>query len=81
MHSKNIKFANEFCFTAIFENAWNQVKIGINDYQILQDDLFIKNTEGEFVRVVIAKEERLVLQQLQLSYGRGLYRPYHKKGH
>lgn len=74
MHSKNIKFANEFCFTAIFENAWNQVKIGINDYQILQDDLFIKNTEGEFVRVVIAKEERLVLQQLQLSYGRALLR-------
>lgn len=74
MNSKKIKFANEFCFTAIFEDAENSIKTGLVDYQVPQDDLFLKTEAGEFVRVSIAKEERTVISQLSLSYGRALLR-------
>ena len=74
MNSKKIKFANEFCFTAILEEAENLIKIGLLDYQILQDDFFIKSETGDFVRVLIAREERTVFSRLNLSYGRALLR-------
>lgn len=74
MNSKKIKFANEFCFTAILEEAENLIKTGLLDYQVLQDDFFVKSEIGDFVRVSIAREERTVFSQLSLSYGRALLR-------
>lgn len=74
MNSQRIKFANEFCFTAILDEAESLIGIGIVDYQIPQDDLFIKQTNGEFVRTTIAIEENSVISQLRLSYGRALLR-------
>ncbi len=56
MNSQRIKFANEFCFTAILEGAESLIELGIVDYQIPQDDLFVKQMNGEFVRMAIAKE-------------------------
>ncbi len=74
MNSQRIKFANEFCFTAILEGAESLIELGIVDYQIPQDDLFVKQMNGEFVRMAIAKEENTVISQLRLSYGRALLR-------
>lgn len=74
MNSQRIKFANEFCFTAILDEAESLIEIGIVDYQIPQDDLFIKQSNGEFVRTTISKEENSVISQLRLSYGRALLR-------
>ena len=74
MNSQRIKFANEFCFTAILDGAENLIGIGIVAYQIPQDDLFVKQNNGEFVRAAIAKEENSVISQLRLSYGSALLR-------
>ena len=74
MNSQRIKFANEYCFTAILDEAENLIEIGIVDYQIPQDDLFIKQINGDFIRTTIAKEENSVISQLHLSYGRALLR-------
>lgn len=74
MNSKKIKFANEFCFTAILEDAENQIKLGLVDYQVPQEDLFLKLNNGEFVRTAIAQEESTVFSRLHLSYGRALLR-------
>lgn len=74
MNSQRIKFANEFCFTAILDEAEKLIDIGIVDYQIPQEDLFIKQTNGEFVRTTIAKEMNTVISQLRMSYGRALLR-------
>lgn len=74
MNSEKIKFAHEYCFTAILNNAENVIKTGLLDYQIPQDDLFIKIDNDEFVRVAIAAEENTVLAALHLSYGRALLR-------
>ena len=64
MNSQRIKFANEFCFTAILEGAESLIELGIVDYQIPQDDLFVKQTNGEFVRMAFAKEKNTVISQL-----------------
>lgn len=74
MNSKKIKFVEEFCFTAILEDAETLITTGLVDYQVLQDDFFIENDNGEFVRASIVREEKIVLAQLQLSYGRALLR-------
>ena len=74
MNSKEIRFANEFCFTAILEEAKTLIKLGLVDYQVLQEDFFMKSSMGKFVRVAIAREERMVFSRLKLSYGRALLR-------
>lgn len=74
MNSKKIKFAKEFCFNSILEDAENLIKTGILDYQIPQDDLFIKLADGDFVRLEIAAEESSVIAELCASYGRALLR-------
>ena len=74
MNSKKIKFAQEFCFNAILEDAENEIKVGLLDYQAPQEDLFIKKNHGEFARVRIEAEEALVLSELHNSYGRALLR-------
>ena len=74
MNSKKIKFVEEFCFTAILEDTETLITTGLVDYQVLQDDFFIENDNGEFVRASIVREEKIVLAQLQLSYGRALLR-------
>lgn len=74
MNSKKIKFAQEFCFNAILEDAENVINAGLLDYQAPQDDLFIKKAQGEFARVRIDAEEAYVLSELHNSYGRALLR-------
>ncbi|WP_026527784.1 DEAD/DEAH box helicase [Butyrivibrio sp. VCD2006] len=74
MRSNKIKFANEFCFMANLENADEIIKVGLVDYQIPQDDLFIKDVNGIFVRVGITAEKQTVVARLHSSYGRGLLR-------
>lgn len=74
MNSKKIKFAQEFCFNAILEDAESEIKVGLLDYQAPQDDLFIKKAQGEFARVRIDAEEAYVLSELHNSYGRALLR-------
>ena len=74
MNSKKIKFSQEFCFNAILENAENEIKVGLLDYQAPQDDLFIKKDQGEFARVRIDADETYVLSELHNSYGRALLR-------
>ena len=74
MNSQRVKFANEYCFTAILDEAESLIAIGIVDYQIPQNELFIKQANGEFVRTTIAKEVNSVISQLRLSYGRALLR-------
>lgn len=74
MNSQRINFASEFCFTTVLDGAESSINTGIVDYQIPQDDLFIRQINGEFVRTAIAKEESTVISQLRLSYGRALLR-------
>lgn len=74
MKSKNIKFANEFCFTAVLDNAATQIHIGIVDFQIPKDDLLIKNDSGDFVRASISTEIDMVISELRGAYGRALLR-------
>ena len=74
MKSLRIKFANEFCFNAILEEAEKNIDTGLIDYQVLQDNLFIKKNDGEFINVSVAREERTVISRLKLSYKRSLLR-------
>ncbi|WP_029232547.1 DEAD/DEAH box helicase [Butyrivibrio sp. VCB2006] len=74
MRSNRIKFANEFCFMASIDNAEGKIKTGIVDYQIPQDDLFIKDADGAFIRVGITAEMQTVISRLRSSYGRALLR-------
>ncbi len=73
MDSKKIKFAKEFCFHAILEDAGNRIGLGLLDYQVPQDDLLIK-LQDDFVRVDIAAEKARVLEELHAAYGRALLR-------
>lgn len=74
MNSKRIKFANEFCFTAILDEADQKITNGLLDYQIIQDDLLIRLNDGDFVRVSIAKDIDTIISNLKSSYGRALLR-------
>lgn len=74
MNSKKIKFAKEFCFTATLDDAERLIKIGLVDYQIPQDDLFIKTLNDEFVRVSLVSEIDTVVSELRTVYGRALLR-------
>lgn len=74
MNSKRIKFTKEFCFTAVLENAGNYMGVGLVDFQIPQNDLFIKAHDGKYKRLYIPKEEDAVLVELHMSYGRSLLR-------
>lgn len=74
MNSKKIKFAQEFCFNAVLEDAEKQLETGLLDYQILQDDFFIKIPQGEYARIRLDAEESVVLSELHNSYGRALLR-------
>lgn len=74
MDSKKIKFAKEFCFHAILEDAGKRIRQGLLDYQILQDDLLIKLPDDGFVRVGIAAEKARVLEELHTTYNRALLR-------
>ena len=55
MNSKEIRFANEFCFTAILEEAENLIKTGLLDYQVLQDDFFVKSEIQNPVKMSILR--------------------------
>lgn len=74
MNSKKIKFSNEFCFNSVLEEAESKIEKGIIDYQVLQDDLVIKNKNNEFVRTRIDTEGNIALSELHNSYGRALLR-------
>ena len=67
MNSKKIKFAQEFCFNAVLEDAEKQLETGLLDYQILQDDFFIKIPQGEYARIRLDAEESLILSELHNS--------------
>lgn len=74
MNSKKIKFANEYCFIAILDDADQLVQNGVVDYQILQNDLLIRTMNNEFARVSINSEEDASISELRSSYGRSLLR-------
>ncbi len=74
MDSKRIKFATEFCFDAVLEEAENRIRFGLTEYQLVGNDLYIKSAAGEFVRVKIPAEESVVINELQISKGRALLR-------
>lgn len=74
MNSKKIKFAKEFCFTSLLEDANQMIDTGLIDFQIPQQDLFIKAKTDEFVMVSIAYEIETVVSELRSVYGRSLLR-------